>query len=173
MSEAYVGEIRMFAGNYAPEGWLPCDGRTLPIADNEVLYSLLGTTYGGDGMVHFGLPDLRGRLPIGMGQGTGLTHRPLGQQTGVEQVTLTEAQTPAHTHAFAAGAAATGNSPQGQVLGAVTGFNLYASAATTGASLAPGTVGQAPGNALPHNNVMPSMPISFIICLLGIYPTQA
>lgn len=162
----------MFGGNYAPENWLPCDGRTLPIASNEVLYSLLGTTYGGDGVTSFVLPDLRGRLPIGMGQGTGLSQRPLGQKIGAEQVTLTEAQAPAHTHAFAAGAAATGNSPQGQVLGAVTGFNLYANAATAGASLAPGTVAQAAGGAQAHNNVMPSMPLSFIICLQGIYPSQ-
>lgn len=173
MSEAYIGEIRMFAGNYAPENWALCDGSTLPISQNEALYSLLGTTYGGDGQANFKLPDLRGRLPIGMGQGTGLTYRPLGQQTGVEQVVPSVAQTPAHTHAFAAGAAATGNSPQGQVPAAVTGFNLYASAVTAGASLASGTVGQAAGGAQAHYNVMPSMPISFIICLLGSYPSFA
>lgn len=163
----------MFAGDYAPQGWAPCDGRMLPINGNEALYSLLDTLYGGDGVTSFGLPDLRGRLPIGMGQGPGLSNRPLGQQTGTEQATLTVAQTPTHTHAFAAGGVATGNSPQGQVPAAVTGFNLYASAATADAFLAPGTVGQAVGGAQPHNNVMPSMPTSFIICLLGSYPNIA
>lgn len=174
MSDAYVGEIRMFAGDYAPQGWLPCDGRPLDISGNEVLFSLLSTTYGGDGRTNFNLPDLRGRLAIGMGQGTGLTNRPLGQQTGVETVTLTEANIPAHNHSFTVGSAATSNSPAGgMVPAAVSSFKLYASTATSGASLDPRVVQPAPGYSQAHNNVMPSMPISFIICLLGIYPTQA
>ena len=171
MSEAYIGEIRMFAGNYAPENWALCDGRTLPISQNEALYSLLGTTYGGNGSTTFGLPDLRGRLPIGMGQGTGLINRPLGQQTGVETVTLTESNLPAHNHAFTAGDAATSHSPAGgMVPAAVSGFKLYASTATSSSSLDSKVVQPAPGGAQAHNNVMPSMPISFIICLQGLYP---
>ncbi len=173
MSEAYVGEIRMFAGNYAPEGWLPCDGSAQSINTYQALYSLLGTTYGGDGVNNFKLPDLRGRLPIGMGQGTGLTARPLGQQTGTETVTLTVAQTPAHSHGFAAGGTASAASPQGLVPGTTSGFNLYATSATAGAWLAPGSVTPSDGGAQPHNNVMPSLAISFIICTQGYYPSQA
>lgn len=173
MSEAYVGEIRMFAGDYAPQGWLPCDGRPLDISGNEALFSLLGTIYGGDGVNNFKLPDLRGRLPIGRGQGTGLTNRPLGQQTGTEAVTLTVAQTPAHNHHLAAGGAASAASPQGLVPGTTSGFNLYATSATADAWLAPGSVTPSAGNAQPHNNVMPSLVISFIICTQGNYPTQA
>lgn len=172
MSEAYVGEIRMFAGDYAPENWAPCDGRTLQISEYEALYSLLSTTYGGDGRTNFNLPDLRGRLAIGMGQGQNpaLTNRPLGQLTGVETVTLTEANHPAHNHAFTAGGTATSHSPGGMVPGAVSGFKLYASTATSGSSLDSKVVQPVPGGSQAHNNVMPSMPISFIICLWGIYP---
>lgn len=173
MSDAYVGEIRMFAGDYAPENWALCDGRTLQVQEYEVLYSLLGTTYGGDGQANFKLPDLRGRLAIGTGQGQTptLSNRPLGQPTGVETVTLTESNLPAHNHAFTAGDAATSHSPAGgMVPAAVSGFKLYASTTPSGSSLAPGVVQPAPGGAQAHNNVMPSMPISFIICLQGLYP---
>lgn len=174
MSEAYVGEIRMFAGDFAPINWAPCDGRTLQINEYEVLYTLLGTTYGGDGRTNFNLPDLRGRLAIGMGQGQNppLTDRPLAQQTGVETVTLAEANIPAHSHTFAVGSAATSNSPAGgMVPAAVSGFKLYASTATSSASLDPKVVQPAPGGSQAHNNVMPSLPISFIICLQGLYPS--
>lgn len=163
----------MFAGDYAPENWAPCDGRTLQISEYEVLYSLLGTTYGGDGSTNFKLPDLRGRLAIGMGQGQNpaLTNRPLAQQTGVEAVTLTETNLPAHSHAFAVGSAATSHSPfGGMVPGTVSGFKLYAGTATSGSSLDSNVVEPAPGYSQAHNNVMPSMPISFIICLWGMYP---
>lgn len=172
MSEAYIGEIRMFGGNYAPQNWAPCDGRLLPIADNELLYNLLLTTYGGDGVTTFGVPDLRGRLPIGMGQGQGLSNRVLAQSMGVENVTLTVAQTPAHTHAFAAGGAGTSASPQKLVPATSTGMTLYAGAPDPSASLAPGTV-ETVGGGQPHNNVMPSLAIGFIIALTGIYPTQS
>lgn len=174
MSEAFIGEIRMFAGNYAPEGWAPCDGSLQQIQGNETLYALLGTLYGGDGHSTFGLPDLRGRLAIGMGQGTDLSNRSLAQQAGVEAVTLSEAQTPIHSHAFVAGGAATSNSPGGGVVpGSVSGFNLYAGTATPGATLDPRVVQAAPGGSQAHANVMPSLPISFIICLQGYYPSQA
>lgn len=173
MSEAYIGEIRMFGGNYAPQNWAPCDGRLLPIADNELLYTLLGTVYGGDGVITFGLPDLRGRLSIGMGQGPGLSRRVQGQSMGVENVTLTLAQTPAHTHAFAAGGAPSSASPQNLVPATSTGLSLYASAAAPSAWLAPGTVETVGGAAQPHNNVMPSLAIGFIIALAGIFPSQS
>lgn len=170
MSEAYVGEIRVFAGNYAPQGWALCDGSLLSIAQNEVLFSLLGTTYGGDGQTTFALPDLRGRLPIGMGQGPGLTMRTIGESTGVETVTLTTSQLPPHTHAFAAGATASSNAPQDKVPAAVTGFNLYSDSATSMQPLAAGTV-HPMGSGQAHDNMMPSIALSFIICLNGIYPS--
>lgn len=172
MSEAYVGEIRMFGGNYAPQNWAPCDGRLLPISENEVLYALLGTTYGGDGMNTFGLPDLRGRLPIGIGQGSGLSPRALAQSIGVENVTLTSAQTPAHAHAFAAGGASSSANPQNLVPAVAAGLSFYDSAPTPSAWLAPGTV-QSVGGGQPHSNVMPSLTVGFIIALVGIFPTQA
>ena len=171
MSEAYIGEIRMFGGNYAPQNWAPCDGRLLSIAENDVLYALLGTTYGGDGVSTFGLPDLRGRLPIGMGQGPGLSPRVQGQSMGVENVSLTVAQTPAHTHTFAAGGASSSASPQNLVPAAATGLSFYASAPTPSAWLAPGTV-ETVGGGQPHGNVMPSLAVGFIIALAGIFPSQ-
>ncbi|WP_202760110.1 phage tail protein, partial [Delftia acidovorans] len=131
MSEAFIGEIRLFAGNYAPEGWAPCDGRLLSINDNSALFTLLGTTYGGNGVTQFALPDLRGRLPIGQGQTLGGTNRILGQQIGTENVTLNVNQIPQHSHAFSAAAAASTGKPSGQVPAAVTGFNLYAPAPAT------------------------------------------
>lgn len=171
MSDAYLGEIRMFAGDYAPQGWHLCDGSLLPINDEyESLYHLIGVAYGGDGVNTFALPDLRGRLPIGMGRGAGLSNYPRGQQTGTETVTLTVAQTPAHTHKLAAGGPASAGSPLGLVPGTVSGFNLYASTPSTSAALALGSVTPSSGGALAHNNVMPSLGISFIICTSGAYP---
>lgn len=171
MSEAFIGEIRLFAGNYAPVNWALCDGSLVSISDNSTLFALLGTTYGGDGVTQFALPDLRGRLPIGQGQTTGGSNRVMGQPIGVENVTLTLGQIPEHTHPFSvAGAASTGK-PQGQVPAAVTGFNLYAPApATSAANLAPSTV-QVVGGGQSHNNVMPSLVLTYIICLFGIFPS--
>src|ERR1700761_4675913 len=114
MPEPYVGEIRMFAGNFAPAGWMLCQGQTLPITENEVLFQLIGTTYGGDGQETFSLPDLRGRVPIHQGQGPANTQNyQMGQQAGIEQVTLSSQQIPNHNHSFAASTAA-GNSPNPQ-----------------------------------------------------------
>lgn len=171
MSEAFIGEIRLFAGNYAPQNWALCDGRSLPISEYDVVFALLGTTYGGDGVTTFALPDLRGRLPIGVGQGTGLSVRVLGERFGVEQVTLLPNNAPAHTHAMVGGGAASSTNPAGLVPAAVTGFNLYAASTTSPQTLAASTVDVA-GGGLPHNNVMPSLPLSFIICLNGIYPSS-
>ena len=164
-----IGTIMLAAFPFAPKGWMFCNGQILNIQTYPALYALLGVQFGGDGRTTFALPDLRGRLPIGMGQGPGLSPRPLGQQTGVEKVTLTGAQVPAHTHAFAVGGDASASSPQGAVPATVAGFKLYASSATPGAYLAPATV-QATGAGEPHNNVMPSLALGFIICLEGSYP---
>ncbi|MCE1191425.1 MAG: tail fiber protein [Acidovorax sp.] len=171
MSEAFIGEIRLFAGNFAPQHWSFCDGSLLPIAEYDAAYALLGTTYGGDGVTTFAVPDLRGRLPIGVGQGPGLSLRVLGEQVGVEQVTLLANNAPAHTHALAAGAAASNVNPAGLAPAAVTGFNLYAASTTAPQALAGSTVDVA-GGGMPHNNVMPSMPLSFIVCLNGIFPSR-
>ncbi len=169
MSEAFIGEIRLFAGNYAPQSWSLCDGRVLPISEYELLFILLGTTYGGNGVITFAVPDLRGRLAMGVGQGTGLSPRVLGEAVGSENVTLLPNNAPAHTHAFAAGGAASSAHPEGLVPAAVTGYTLYAPSVTAPQALSSATV-EVAGGGQPHNNVMPSMPLSFIICLNGIFP---
>lgn len=169
MSDAYIGEIRLFAGDFAPIGWALCDGSLLSIAQYDVVFSLLGTTYGGDGVNTFALPDLRGRLPIGAGQGQGLSNRVIGEQIGVENVSLIASNTPAHTHAFKVGGAASNTSPEGQVPGTVAGFNAYTASNTAPQALNADTV-QASGGGAPHDNVMPSLALTHIICLEGIYP---
>ena len=131
--DGFIGEIRMFAGNYAPQNWALCDGSQLPISGNEALFSLIGTSYGGDGISTFALPDLRGRIPICQGQGNGLTPRVLGQSFGAEGVALGLSEMPSHTHALSAGAQASAASPQGNLPGS-TSFNLYASSVTTSAT---------------------------------------
>lgn len=171
----YLGEIRLFAGTFAPAGWHLCDGTTLNIADFDALYTLLGTTYGGDGQTTFMLPDLRSRVPVGQGAGPGLTNRALGQQFGVAQVTLTANQMPAHSHGLVASTAmATAAQPSGLVP-AQNGSDLfYAPQPATGAN--PQTMVSASvtvtGGSLPHNNIMPSMAMNYIIALYGIYPSR-
>jgi len=168
MSQPYVGEIRMFAGNFAPAGWMFCEGQLLPISENETLFQLIGTTYGGDGQSTFGLPDLRGRLPIH--QGNGFT---LAQSGGVEQVTLTTQQIPAHTHPLLATTAqASGNSPANQVLASTQAATItpYGTDAPQ-VQLAPTSV-SAVGGSQPHTNFQPYVCIDFIISLFGIFPSQ-
>lgn len=176
MADAYLGEIRMFGGNYAPDGWVLCDGRTLSIDENNALYALIGATYGSDGASTFKVPDLRGRIPVHQGNGTGLTSRTLGASFGVENVTLTEANLPAHTHAIAAGGTASTNLPTGAYLADATGFNLYAPAATTGMATMDANVMEASGGAspvvTPFSNLMPGQCVSFIMATAGMYPTQ-
>lgn len=166
MSECYLGEIRMFAGNYAPENWALCNGQLLSISQNETLFTLLGTTYGGDGQATFALPDLRGRIPISQGNSY-----LIGQFAGTEEVTLIASQLPAHTHAALSQSAA-GNSQD-------TTNNYWAGAPNT--SYSPTTTGltnmnptaiSSVGGSQPHDNMMPFLTISFIIALVGIYPTQ-
>ena len=165
MSEPYIGEIRMFAGNFAPVGWNFCDGSVLPISDYTALFNLIGTTYGGDGQTTFALPDLRGRLPIH--QGSGFV---LGGNGGVEQVTLTVPQIPAHTHvATAQSAGGSSSSPAGGVW-AGSNANQYSSN-NSNATMKAGDIG-ATGGSQPHNNLMPYLCVNFIISLFGIYPSQ-
>lgn len=172
MSEPYVGEIRMFAGNFAPRGWAFCDGQLLAVSQNDALFSLLGTIYGGDGRTTFGLPDLRGRIPIHAGDGPGLSDRRLGAKLGAEQVTLTPNQIPVHTHSVPADAAA-GNST-GDVntaIAAGTTDRAYTSEATNLTAFSSGTV-QNTGGSQSHYNLMPYNCINYIIALVGIYPSR-
>lgn len=176
MASPYIGEIRLFAGLYAPEDWALCQGQLLQINTYQALYSLLGTTYGGDGRTTFGIPDLRGRLVIGTGTVTPTTSAyALGQTGGVTSVTLTEAQLPAHTHGLIASTtAATATSPAGAVLAdpsdQYNSFINYASG-TTMRVMADAALQPAGGNQA-HTNMMPSQPLNYMICLVGLYPMQ-
>jgi microcystin-dependent protein len=176
-----LGEIRAFAGNFAPRGFALCNGQLLQINENEALFALIGTTYGGNGVSTFGLPDLRGRVLISQGQGPGLSSRPLGQASGTESVTLSQQQLPTHNHnAAAAGTAGNQSSPTNNVLAApvnvttpTDGMLLYLPASTqtkTVLALDPTTIGLNVGN-LPHENRMPIVTISYIIALQGIFPS--
>ena len=170
MSTPYVGEIRLFAGNFAPQGWMFCQGQLLSIAENDVLFTLVGTTYGGDGENSFALPDLRGRVPVHQGQVSGLTPRTLGEVGGTETVTLTASQLPVHTHALHAnGAAATGTAPGGALLAATGSASYDPGAAAT--AMAAGAVGSA-GGSQPHDNMAPTLTVNYIISLYGVYPVQ-
>lgn len=175
--DGFFGEIRMFAGNFAPRGWAFCDGSLLSIAQNQALFSLLGTTYGGDGRTTFALPDLRGRVPVSPGQGPGLSNYPLGQQGGTETTTLTTANLPAHNHGFnVLNAAATQASAAGAALALPLTANLlpvlyaYGAAPPTTATH-PATIGYT-GSNLPINNVQPYLSINFIICVAGTFPSR-
>lgn len=171
MSESYIGEIRMFAGNYAPAGWAFCDGSMLSIAEYDTLFSLIGTTYGGDGQSTFALPDLRGRLPINIGQGPGLSNHLLGESSGVENVTLTVNQMPAHPHAFMGTSSnASAANPANAVVAAPSTIDLYRPATAPNANLAANALGIA-GGSQPHDNLQPYLCVSFIISLFGIYPS--
>jgi microcystin-dependent protein len=165
MAESYIGEIRMFAGNFAPAGWAFCSGQLMPISEYGALFSLIGTTYGGDGQQTFALPDLQGRLPMHQGNGT-----PLGTQAGVEQVTLSTTQIPAHTHQFSLANTPSQNSPSGRLL-ANPGRDVFIDT-TPNAPLAPQAIDIAGGD-LPHENMQPYLCVSFIISLFGNYPSQS
>jgi microcystin-dependent protein len=172
MAQPYVGEIRMFAGNFAPAGWQFCDGSLLPISENETLFQLIGTTYGGDGQSTFAVPDLRGRVPVHQGtlSGSGTTFS-LAQSGGVESVTLTLNQLPAHTHAFVASQNQAGTTnPPANVVGQIPGGSIYIEDDAT-VALAPGTIGTV-GGSQPHDNFQPYLCISFILSLFGIFPSQ-
>jgi len=166
MAQPYVGEIRMFAGNFAPAGWMFCEGQLLPISENEILFQLIGTTYGGDGQSTFALPDLRGRIPLH--QGNGFT---LAETGGAEEITLTVSQIPAHSHPMlASSATASQTTPATTVLATPTVPDVYRIFANP-AALAPASIG-AVGGSQPHTNFQPYLCIDFIISLFGIFPTQ-
>ncbi len=172
MSQPFVGQIIPVGFNFAPVGWLLCDGSSLSIAEYQVLFTLLGTTYGGNGQTTFNLPDLRGRGALGMGQGSGLQPYIQGQASGSENVTLVANQIAAHTHALNAASTTTSAVPLGTtVLGTPDAEFIYA---TSGASttLASGSIGAAPGGSQPHENRQPFQVINYIIAFAGIFPSQ-
>jgi microcystin-dependent protein len=170
MAQPYVGELRMFAGNFAPAGWMFCDGTLLAISENETLFNLIGTTYGGDGQQTFALPDLRGRVPLH--QGTGQSNYVLAQAAGVEDVTLTTNTIPAHGHPFTANnAIGTQPNPGGNLLANSQGPQPYIQENPDN-SLNAGMIGQT-GGSQPHDNFQPYVGISFIISLFGIFPSQS
>ncbi len=171
MAQPYVGEIRMFAGTFAPVGWAFCQGQTMSIAENDVLFQLIGTTYGGDGQETFNLPDLQSRVPIHQGAGPGLSTRVIGERAGTESVTLTMLQVPGHSHAFMASQdAATVLNAQGNVIGtpltATPFFAAMPTLALNAQSIAP------VGGSQPHENMQPFLCINFIISLFGIFPSS-
>lgn len=180
MSDPYIGEIRLFAGRFAPSGWHFCDGTLLPISSNEALYSLLGTAYGGNGVNNFALPDFRGRVGINQGTGPGLSNYALGQTGGTVNITLTSSTAPAHTHALntAGTAASTPTAGPNVTFANTTGQNvMYVKDGVSGAtkvSPAPTTVSQncgAGGPAAPHENLMPGLSVNYIIATVGLYPS--
>jgi microcystin-dependent protein len=170
MSQPYIGEIRMFGGNFAPAGWMFCAGQLIPISENDALFQLIGTTYGGDGQETFALPDLQGRIPIHMGTAPSGANYQIGEKAGVESVTLNTQQIPMHTHALLG---STGNGsqtgPAGNVLSTSTVLKPYGSE-TPDALMAANSIGIV-GGSQPHENLQPYLCVSFIISLYGVYPS--
>lgn len=176
MSEPFIAEIRIFAGNFAPRGWAYCNGQLLPIAQNTALFSLIGTTYGGDGRTTTALPNLQGRAPMHPGHGPGLTSRRLGEKIGTETVTLSEAQIPSHTHTLRA------DSSNGNVAGPDTdtalaasslGDTLYQSDTSNNLVDFASETLSTTGGGQPHTNIQPFLAITFIIALQGLYPSRS
>lgn len=169
MVEPFLGEIRVFAGTFAPVGWVFCDGQLLPISENDALYVLLGTAYGGDGITTFGVPDLRGRVPVHQGQLPGGSTYVMGAPGGAEEVTLTANQLPAHTHPARATSAPDRTSPQDAIWSSqTTGAYRAADASVT---MNPQTV-QPAGGSQPHDNMPPTLTVSYIIAVSGIFPSR-
>jgi microcystin-dependent protein len=169
--DPFVAEIRIFPFNFAPKGWAFCDGQILPLSQNTALFSLLGTTYGGDGKSNFALPDMQGNVPMHPGQGPGLSLHDLGETGGSDTVSLLESETPSHSHAWTVSAAdAQTGSPTSQLFASGIGIGMYA---------APGGLTPLSDNALapaggdqPHNNLQPYLTLNFCIALQGVYPPR-
>ena len=169
--DPFVAEIRIFPGNFAPAGWAFCNGALLPISENETLFNLIGTTYGGDGQNNFALPNLQSRVPIHVGPGFAQ-----GQSGGVESVTLTTSQIPAHSHVpqcFSAQSGGNQNTPENGVWATSTTGGVYSNASLSGGvSMNPNAIGSA-GGSQPHDNMLPFLVINFIISLFGVFPSQS
>lgn len=179
MADPFIGEIRIFGGNFPPKNWAFCNGQLLPIQQNTALFSVIGTTYGGDGKSTFALPDLRGRVPVHHGHGPGLTPRDLGEKGGEASVTLTQDQMPAHSHQVQCSSnAGTGSNPQGAVWAAVPEYKgqpaepAYVNyTEDTSVSMSEEALASV-GESLPHNNMQPYMAMNFIIALKGVFPPR-
>ncbi|HZU29425.1 MAG TPA: tail fiber protein [Bryobacteraceae bacterium] len=174
MADPFVAEIRVFPFNFAPKGWALCDGQILPLSQNTALFSLLGTTYGGDGKSNFALPNLQGSIPIGFGQGPGLSLYDLGQNGGTDNVTLLTSEIPVHTHGLEADTfiGPDSGAPANAVLSSSNATNIYSNGTSPLATLAPQALAPAGGN-LPHNNMMPYLTLNFCIALQGIFPPRS
>lgn len=171
MADPFVAEIRIFPFNFAPKGWAWCDGQILPLSQNTALFSLLGTTYGGDGKSNFALPNLQGRAPMHPGQGPGLSLHDLGESGGSETVTLLQSEIPSHSHQMQVSSqAGTENQVNGQKFAMGDGVNLYAAASNL-VSMAPNALGPA-GGGQPHNNMQPYLTFYFNIALQGVFPPR-
>ena len=168
MAQPYVGEIRMFGGNFEIAGWMFCAGQLLPISEYETLFQLIGTTYGGDGQSTFALPDLRSRVPIHMGQGSGLSNYSLAETGGVETVTLIQNQIPSHTHTPQASNSGSSDNPANNFWGTTTTGKPYV-AAPPAVQMNAGTLGSQ-GGSQPHDNMIPYLCVTYIISLFGIFP---
>jgi microcystin-dependent protein len=178
MTQPFIGEIRMFGGSFAPLNWAFCNGQSMSIAEFSALFNLIGTTYGGDGQSTFNLPNLQSRLAVGVGQGQGLSNYTIGQVGGSETVTLTTAQMGSHSHSLSASKnTVTTNLPSGNLTGAgitsPAAADFYVNAPTTQTGNLNNATVTNTGNNLPHPNLMPSLCVSFIIALYGIYPSQS
>ena len=175
MSDPFVAEIRMFAGNFAPKGWATCDGQLLPISQNTALFSLVGTFYGGDGKSTFGLPDMQGNAPMFWGQGQGLSDHDLGEMSGSETVTLLESEIPVHSHSLSASTNAADEEgtkqPANGIPGVQQGSNQMYTAFANPAAMAFQALSPA-GSSLPHNNMMPYLTLTYIIALQGVFPPR-
>lgn len=172
--DPFVAEIRIFPFNFAPKGWAFCDGQLLPISQNTALFSLLGTTYGGDGKSNFALPNMQGNAPMHPGQGPGLSLHDLGETGGSDTVTLLESELPAHSHALnASGQPGEDASPSGEALARSVGAVLYQTNVSQNlVSMAPGVLAPT-GGGQPHNNMQPYLTLNFCIALQGVFPPRA
>ncbi len=175
MEPYFIGQVVLFGGDFAPRGWAFCDGQLLAVSSHDALFSILGTIYGGDGRTTFALPDLRGRVPIGAGQGAGLTNRPLGQKSGHEKVPLNIAQIPSHNHAapvITSSNAPDTDSPAGSKI--ASNQTIYSSDASAPVvALGSTTTGMAGGSGVPHNNMQEFNTLNYIIALNGPYPSRS
>jgi microcystin-dependent protein len=170
--EPFIAQIMLFGGNFAPRGWAFCDGQLLPISNHQALFSLIGTTYGGDGRTTFALPDLRGRVPCHAGTGPGLSPRQIGQRFGEEDVTLSEANMPVHSHALQT-AASGALDPRGQAGGSLGPAQIYVgSGETPNTALNAASIGTS-GGSQAHDNMQPTLCINYIIALEGIFPPRS
>jgi len=170
--DPFLGEIRMFAGNFAPQGWALCNGQLLSIAQNTALFSLFGTTYGGNGQTTFALPNLQGRAPMHWGNGAGLTPRVLGEEAGTPTVTLTGLELPAHTHGFTAeNEEASTGSPVGNAVAGSESKLWFTSGSPAQVAMSPLAIGAGGGNQ-PHNNEQPYLAVTFIVAMQGIFPSR-